>query len=436
MGFATALSGLGAASVDLQVTGNNIANVNTIGFKESRAEFADVYATSLGGVSSTQPGSGVRVTEVAQQFNQGNIEFTQNSLDLAISGNGFFTLAADANASQPTTFTRNGAFQLDKDGNIVTDQGDFLMGYRPNGDKLSDGFSQGVFTTLVIDTSQGLPSATTEASTVLNLDSREVIPTATPLDPLNSSTYNATTSVNIFNSQGNSHIATTYFVKTGANQWDTFLYLDDRGISPAIAPATAATVEASGAVPTATPMQYTSAGKLDFYDVAGQTSKAIGTIDLSQVDPNLNVEPLDFTLDYADSTQFSSIFSINDLQQNGLPAGNLTGIDIDDTGAVIARFSNGGVKPIGQVALARFASNQALSKIGDTNWQESAGSGPAIFGTAGSNNFGGINSAALESSNVDLSAQLVNLIIAQQAYQANAKTITTEKEITQTILNV
>ncbi len=436
MGFATALSGLTASAKDLQVTGNNIANANTTGFKESRTEFADVYASSLGGVSSTQPGSGVRVTEVAQQFNQGNIEFTSNSLDLALNGNGFFTLADNPTASTPTTFSRNGAFQLDKNGNIITDQGLFLMGYQPNGDTLDDGFSQGVFNSLVIDTSQGLPTATETVNVKLNLDSRDTLPIVTPFDPLNANSYNSTTSVTIFDSQGNSHIATTYFLKTAANNWDAFLYVDDRGVSPAVAPATDATVEALGTTPTSVPMQFTSAGKLDFFDVIGQTSKSYGAIDLSTIDPNLNVDPLDFRIDYIGSTQFSSVFSVNDLQQDGLPAGNLTGIDVNETGAVLARYSNGGTLPIGQVAVARFASNQSLAKIGDTNWQESAGSGPAIFGVAGSNNFGTISSAALEGSNVDLAAQLVHLIIAQQTYQANAQTVTSEKEITQTILNV
>ncbi|MBW6454010.1 MAG: flagellar hook-basal body complex protein, partial [Methyloprofundus sp.] len=182
MGFSTALSGLNAASKDLQVTGNNIANANTTGFKESRAEFADVYASSLGGVSKTQAGAGVRVTEVAQQFNQGNIEFTSNTLDLSLNGNGFFTLGADSKASTPTAYTRNGAFQLDKEGFVVTDQGQHLMGYAPNGDLLSDGFSQGVFEPLKIDTAQGLPTATTKAVTTLNLDSRETAPLVTPLD--------------------------------------------------------------------------------------------------------------------------------------------------------------------------------------------------------------------------------------------------------------
>jgi len=439
MGFSTALSGLNAASKDLQVTGNNIANANTTGFKESRAEFADVYASSLGGVSKTQAGAGVRVTEVAQQFNQGNIEFTANTLDLSLNGNGFFALGADSQASTPTAYTRNGAFQLDKEGFVVTDQGQYVMGYSPNGDQLSDGFSQGVFEALKIDTAQGLPTATTRATTTLNLDSREVVPLITPLDIADPNSFNSMTSITLFDSQGNTHIASTYLVKTAGNQWDSYLFVDGKGITPAPVPPPNTLVGAATVVPVGnpvpTPMEFDSSGKILFYDVAGKTSKEIGTIDLSQIDPNLIVDDLDFTMDYFGSTQFSSLFSINDLQQDGLPAGNLTGVSINDNGAVLANYSNGASKAIGQVSVARFANNQGLAKMGNTNWMESAGSGAAIYGVAGTNNFGSISSASLESSNVDLSAQLVHLIIAQQTYQANAQTITTEKTIMQTILN-
>ena len=190
MGFATALSGLKAASTSLQVTGNNIANSQTTGFKESRAEFADVYASSIGGVSKTQPGAGVRVTEVAQQFNQGNIESTQNSLDLAVSGNGFFVMAdkvnlpdpANPNAavdpSVPNAYTRNGAFQLDSSGNVVNSEGKYLLAFAPNGTNAAAGFSVGVFRPLTIDTAQGLPNATQNIGMKLNINGAASAPTS------------------------------------------------------------------------------------------------------------------------------------------------------------------------------------------------------------------------------------------------------------------
>ena len=467
MGFATALSGLKAASTSLQVTGNNIANSQTVGFKESRTEFADVYASSLGGVSKTQPGSGVKVTEVAQQFNQGNIENTQNSLDLAVSGNGFFVLADKVNLpdsnnpnaavdpSVPSAYTRNGAFQLNSVGNVVNDKGQYLLAFAPNGTTAAEGFSVGVFAPLTIDTKQGLPVATQNINMQLNINGGASSPPAPVFDPTNPLSYNNTTSITTYDIQGNAHIASTYYVKTGVNAWDAYLFLDDYGITagtPAVQgpPAVPAvpSVVAGGAVvgPPAVPgvpntpgapisMTFTASGLLATVDGAASTKVDFVAVDLSTIDPNISVAPMTFDIDYFGSTQFATPFSVNGLNQDGLPAGNLTGIDVDNTGVVFARYSNGGSKALGQVALARFQSNQALSKLGDTSWAQTSSSGAPIYGAAGDNNFGGIQSSALEGSNVDLSDQLVKLIIAQQAYQANSQTITTEKTLIQTILN-
>ncbi len=463
MGFATALSGLKAASSSLQVTGNNIANSQTTGFKESRAQFADVYASSLGGVSKTQPGSGVKVTTVAQQFNQGNIESTQNSLDLAISGNGFFVLADTVNVpdpnnpaapvdpSVPSAYTRNGAFQIKSDGNVVNEKGQYLLAFAPNGTTKAEGFSVGVFKPLTIDTAQGLPSATQSIRMKLNINGAASLPASSPFDPAEPLTYNNTTSITTYDSQGNAHIAATYFVKTASNAWDAYLFLDGFGITtggpavpPAVAPPSTVTGGGGGIPPVAglagvpgLPMKlgFTGTGLLDTVDGNVAASKVdFGLIDLSAVDPNLTVDPMAFSIDFNGSTQFSTPYSVNGLSQDGLPAGNLTGIDVDSTGVVFARYSNGGSKALGQVALARFQSPQALSKLGDTSWATTSDSGSPIYGAAGDNNFGGIQSSALEGSNVDLAEQLVKLIVQQQAYQASSQTITTEKSLLETIL--
>jgi flagellar hook protein FlgE len=465
MGFATALSGLKAASTNLQVTGNNIANSQTTGFKESRAEFADVYASSLGGVSKIQPGSGVKVTEVAQQFNQGNIESTQNSLDLAVSGNGFFVLAdtvnlpdsanpsAPVDPSVPSAYTRNGAFQLNSSGQVVNDKGQYLLAFAANGTTAEEGFSVGVFRPLTIDSAQGLPKATENINMKLNLNGAANLPTI-PFDPTEPLSYNNTTSVTTYDVQGNAHIASTYYVKTGANAWDAYFFLDDYGVTvgtPAVVgpPAVAAvpSVIAGAAVVgppvvagtpntpgTPIAMAFDSTGKLSTVDGAS-TKVDFVDVDLAGIDPNLSVDKMNFDLDFFGTTQFATPFSVNGLDQDGLPAGNLTGIDVDSTGVVFARYSNGGSKALGQVALARFQSNQSLAKLGDTTWAKTSSSGAPIYGAAGDNNFGDIQSSALEGSNVDLSEQLVKLIIAQQAYQANSQTITTEKTLIQTILN-
>ncbi len=434
MGFSIALSGLNAASKDLAVTGNNIANANTTGFKESRAEFVDVYASSISGVSKIQAGSGVRVANVAQQFNQGVLNFTDNNLDLAISGQGFFSLTADQSATEPTVFTRSGEFKLDKDGFVVNNQGDFLMAFSPNGTTVDEGFSEGVFEPLRINASQGAPGATTEITTVVNLDATQVEPTnfvsggAIPVDPTDPNTYNHTSSITIYDSQGNSHISSMYYVKDsalGANEWNSYFFIDgipfNQDGTTAVAGThtpTLLTFDLNGVLTAPDP------SKIDFDPITS-----------TDIDPTLNVADLEFSYDFGETTQFSTNFSVQDLSQNGLPAGSLTGVDITDEGVVTARFSNGGADILGKVALTRFSNPQGLSKVGDTSWKESTESGESVPGQAGVGGFGLIQSGALESSNVDLSEQLVHLIVAQQAYQANAQTITTEKTIMQTILN-
>ena len=443
MGFATALSGLNAAATSLQVIGNNIANANTTGFKESRAEFADVYNSS----SPTTPGSGVRVTEVAQQFNQGNIEATQNNLDLSLAGNGFFALGETSDSAGPTAYTRNGAFHLSPEGYVINDNGRFLLGGAPIGTKVSDGFNTGAPQAIKIDTSQGAPAATTTVDLKVNLDSRDGRPAIAfaGYDPATSAgpdvdSYNSSTSATIFDSLGNTHTLSTYFVDTTpdgnpTSTWDAYVYLDGKGLT---APSTFVTP-----VGVPIPMTFDALGNL----TSDGTGTAIGggTADdfvftnlIINPTPALGVpaDPLTFSMSPTGSTQYASDFGVNDLQQDGFASGNLTGVSVDNTGVVLARYSNGTASPLGQVILGRFTSNQRLDKIGDTTWQESVGSGTVVLGVAGGNNFGDITSSALESSNVDIAKQLVGMIVAQQAYQANAQTIQTEDEIIQRIMQI
>lgn len=416
MAFNTALSGLNAASNMLSVTGNNVANANTTGFKKSRSEFADVYASSLGGVSSITPGAGVRVTNVAQQFNQGNLDFTENNLDLAISGEGFFVLGDNVDNINERVYSRAGAFHMDRDGYVVNHLGQPLLVYAPNGETVEEGFSTGVFQTLRLDSTQGLPKATSSMDMGVNLDARKTAPAATPFDPNDASSYTHSTSAMIYDSLGNTHIATSYYVKTAnPNEWQQYVYVDGQDMLGS--PAT---------------LTFDQDGKLTQVN-SSATSTQFQT---NPVSINSSAQPIQLTIDLAGSTQLGSAFSVNTLNQDGLTIGRLTGVDIDDTGIVFARFSNGGSKPLGQVAMVRFQNPQGLSKLGDTTWGESANSGVPINGVAGTSSFGSIKSGALEGSNVDLAQQLVNLIVAQQAYQANAQTISTENTITQTLLNI
>ena len=436
MAFTTALSGLNAASNNLAVTGNNIANANTTGFKKSRSEFADVYAASIGGVSATTPGSGVRVTDVAQQFNQGTLEFTDNSLDLAISGEGFFTMASSPTDLESKTYTRAGEFKLDKNGFVVDNKGQALLVYRPNGSKVSDGFSTGVLQTVQLNAAQGLPSATTKVTMQVNFDAKSVDLSGTTFDPANSSTYTSQTSSTIFDTLGKSHIQTTYFVGgaiSGGNRLvEVYNYIDGNPVDAA-APVTP--VNGIGTPPVkGETLQFDSAGQLVGPIPAGGN---LGEVQLATYTiPASSAAPLTVLMNYDNSTHLSAKFSVDALSQDGLPAGRLTGVDIDDEGVIFARFSNGGSKTLGKVALTRFPNPQGLAKLGDTLWGQSANSGEPIPGEAGANNFGVIQSGALEGSNVDLATQLVNLIVAQQSFQANSETISTEDTVIQTILNI
>ena len=436
MAFTTALSGLNAASKNIQVTGNNIANANTTGFKKSRAEFADVYAASIGGVSNTAAGSGVKVAAVAQQFQQGNIELTDNSLDMAISGDGFFVLGDTTDNIESKMYTRSGEFKLNKDGLVVNNQGHPLLAYQPNGTTVAEGFSTGVLQTLELNSTQGFPTPTSRIDMQVNLDaSNGNVKTLFPVfDPANSNTFTNQSSSTVYDSLGNAHTQTSYFVAAGVvagnREWEVYNYIDGNP------------VDVSGAVNAVTGQGGVIGEKLVF-DSLGQLiapTPAGGNLGEVQLVPspiaNSSANPLVIKMDYANSTHFSNPFSVDVLQQDGLPAGQLTGISIDETGIVFARFSNGGSTPMGKVALSRFPNPQGLQKLGDTLWAQGSASGEAIPGEAGANNFGLIQSGALEGSNVDLAAQLVNLIIAQQTYQANAETIQTEDTITQTILNI
>jgi flagellar hook protein FlgE len=419
MGFSTALSGLNAASNNLSVTGNNIANANTTGFKESRSEFVDVYTNSVAGVSKTQPGSGVRVAEVAQQFTQGNVDLTGNNLDLAINGDGFFTLAKNPADINSLAYSRAGAFGVNKDGIVTNSQGQALLAYKPNGTTVAGGFSAGVLTTVSLNTASGLPVSTTKVDLGVNLDASSPAIT-TAFNPLDSSTYTKETSATVYDSLGVSHKLTTYFVAGTATpptrDWTAHHYITDNPLAPVSVDTAPAT------------LTFDSTGKL--------TVPANGQVALAPYVTGTSAANIVTKMDYTGSTQLSSPFSIDALKQDGLAAGKLTGIAIDNDGVIFANFSNGGSTPLGKVALTRFANPQGLTNVGDTAWEQSSASGVPIPGNAGEGKFGLIQSGALEQSNVDLSKQLVNLIIAQQTYQANSQTISTENSIIQTILNI
>jgi len=404
MPFRLALSGLNAAQSDLTVTANNIANVATSGFKGSRAEFADLFASSQQGVSATAIGNGVKVANVSQQFTQGNIDFTDNSLDLALSGQGFFIL----NDGGALAYTRAGAFQVDSQGFVVNARQQRLQAYPPT---TNGQFNTGALSDIQLVTSESAPAATTAVDVTLNLPANATPPTVAVFDPANVNSYNNATSLTTYDSLGAAHTATLYFTKTtNANEWMTQLYVD------------------GNAVGTQTRLQYDSTGAL--------TDPPNGTITFPGYTPATGAAQMDMTFDFGTTTQYGGAFNVNAITQDGYTTGRLIGIDIDSTGVVQARFTNGRSTALGQVALANFANPQGLQQLGDTNWAETFGSGQALRGQAGNSGFGLVQSGALEASNVDITEQLVNMITAQRNFQANAQMISTADAITQTIINI
>ncbi|MGB4466647.1 MAG: flagellar hook protein FlgE [Azovibrio sp.] len=404
MGFNTSLSGIKAANSDLNVTANNIANVNTTGFKESRAEFADLFSTTGYGLSQNAVGAGVRVSNVAQQFSQGNVNPTGRNLDLAISGEGFFTLTENG----AKVYSRAGNFQTDANGYVVNPQGARLQVFPPN----DNGFAVGTLSDLQLLTTDSSPQQTSVANLMFTLPGDASAPTEAVFDPADANSYNHSTGgITVYDSLGVSHTQTSYFVKTAnVNQWQVYNYIDGTAAS---APAT-----------------------LTFSDGGALTSPADGKITLDPFTPSTGAGALNLTLDISGSTQYGEAFALRDARQDGYPSGKLNSISIDADGVVYARYSNNADKALGQVAMANFVNPQGLTSLGDNVWAESSTSGSARTGMPGTSDFGSIQAGALESSTVDLTEQLVNMIVAQRNFQANSQMISTQDQVTQTIINL
>ena len=404
MPFRIALSGLNAAQADLNVTANNIANTSTTGFKGSRTEFADLFAVSLQGVSSNATGNGVRVAAVSQQFAQGNIEFTDSNLDLALSGQGMFILSDNG----ALAYTRAGAFQMNRDGYVVNSMNQRLQVYPP---LAGGGFNTGGLADLQLVTTDSAPQATSNVDYILNLPASATPPPVAVFNPADPNSFNQATSLTLYDSLGATHTGTMYFVKTAtANQWTAQLSIDGTLVG------------------TPQTLQYSNTGVL--------TAPAGGLLAFPPYTPTTGAAAMNVTVDLGQSTQFGGSFSVNSVTQDGYTTGRLIGIDIDETGIVQARFTNGNSQSLGQVAVANFANPQGLQQLGNTQWAETFASGQALRGQAGNSGFGLVQSGALESANVDVTEQLVNMITAQRNFQANAQMISTADQITQTIMQI
>jgi flagellar hook protein FlgE len=419
MSFQQGLSGLNASSKNLEVIGNNIANANTFGAKAGRAEFADMYASALNGAGTTSIGIGVHLAAVAQQFTQGNIKTTENPMDLAINGAGFFQLT---DGRSPVTFTRNGQFKVDREGFIVTNTGQQLMGYGvdPMGTILP-----GMSTALQLPTGGVPPSPTTTIDIEMNLDSRKgatIQPAAPFIDFNNAETYNNATSLTVYDAKGQEVALTYYFQKEATDTWRVYATANGTTVAGAPddpQPVTTITFAADGSAPTA------PAAAVAFDIPATLNAQGAETLAMAGV-----------LLDLTEATQFGSPFGVTDLQQDGFAAGLLTGIAVEPNGIIMARYSNGQSRPAGQVEIATFRNPQGLQPIGDNAWARSFASGDPIGGVPGDGNLGVLQAGALEESNIDLTAELVEMMTAQRIYQANAQTVKTQDAVLQTLVNM
>ncbi|HUX30037.1 MAG TPA: flagellar hook protein FlgE [Thiobacillus sp.] len=404
MSFQQGLSGLNAAAKNLDVIGNNVANTGTVGFKQSQAQFADVYANSLTGAGGANIGIGTKVAQVSQQFTQGNITATNNPLDMAINGGGFFRM--DNNGE--VTYQRNGQFQLDRMGFIVNPTGAKLTGYTANA---SGALSTGAPAPLNINAADLSPQITSEVNAVVNLDSGSVEPVTIPFDMNNPTAFNNSTAVSVYDSLGNAHTLQTFYVKSAPGTWEVHASLDG---------------DAASSIGT---LSFDTNGLIDTTATTMPFSVGPLTLDTGAAD-------LSFDLDFTGSTQFGSVFSVNTLNQDGYASGRLASFNIGADGMVLGRYTNGQSAVLGQVVLANFANPNGLQPLGNNMWAETSTSGSALVGTPDSGNLGVLQSLAVEDSNVDLTAELVNLITAQRAYQANAQTIKTQDAVMQTLVNL
>ncbi|MCC6535472.1 MAG: flagellar hook protein FlgE [Burkholderiales bacterium] len=411
MAFQQGLSGLNSASKNLDVISNNVANATTVGFKGSRALFADVFANSLNGAGASQVGIGSKVAAISQEFGQGNVTSTNNPLDVAINGNGFYRISKDGTVS----FTRNGQFHLDPNGYLVNTENQRVTGYGADA-------SANIIATSPIDiqlqTADIPPLATGTFRFGANLDAGATQPTSAVFSIADPTSYNNTTSGSVYDSLGNAHVFSYYFVKTAtAGRWDVYASVDGTPIS---------NVNLGAGAGNPLVLNFDSAGALT-------TAMPITA--------NLNVgggatSPITFSLDMAGMTQFGSPFSVNALYQDGYASGRLAGLNIGADGTIKGRYTNGQSQNLAQIVLAQFANPNGLKPLGQNQWADSPDSGLPVIGTPGSGSLGVVQSSAVEDSNVDLTAELVSMITAQRVYQANAQSIKTQDEVMQTLVNL
>jgi len=419
MSFYTSLSGLQAAQTDMSVISHNIANVATNGFKKSRTDFSDVIASSLAVDPTRMVGSGVVVKQNKQQFSEGNLTTTSSSLDIAISGDGFFAVRTSG-ANPAVDYTRNGSFSVDTNRFITDAQGSFLQAYPVDQDGNVTATGSDGMQAIRLPESSGDPVATTAVGLKLNLPTSATVPAAA-FDRADASTYNNATATTIYDATGNAQTMTSYYVKQPGvagstnTKWSVYTYVGNQEL---------------------TPTGGTSPQTLTFNNTGTLTAPASGTVAFEAFVPMGSSGPQTVTLGLAGSTSLSSQFSVGSRTQDGKASGQLSGVTVDENGIITASYSNGDAKKLGKVALANFNNPAGLRQLGTSYWAATGVSGSATMGAANENGFGNLMSGTLEGSNVDVTEELVALIAAQRNFQANSKALDTQNQVSQTIFNL
>lgn len=416
MSFQHGLSGLSAASTNLDVIGNNVANANTVGFKQSQAQFTDIFANSLGGSGSSQVGIGARVSTIAQSFTQGNISPTSNPLDIAINGQGFYRMDEGGVIS----YSRNGQFHVDGNGFLTNTNGANLTGYTADANGNIDASKP---TSLRLTTSDLTPQATSTFELGVNLKSGVDPAAITTFNVNDDDTFNWQTSGKIVDSLGNEHLLATYFQKSDANKWNVYATIDGK-------------VDANGA-----PEGVTLSSQALEFDGTGALILPIApisvSVDWATIDSTLGADsPMDFSFDLTTVTQYGSDFGINSIFQDGFTSGRLAGFTTAADGVIQGSYTNGQTRTLGQIVLANFVNPQGLNPIGDGRWVETPNSGQPVVGPPKTGTLGALQASAVEDANVDLTTELVKMITAQRMYQANAKSIETQDAVLQTLVNL
>lgn len=428
MSFYTSLSGLQGAQTQLSTISNNIANSETNGFKGSRVNFGDIMTTGKFLAPSHQVGSGTAITSIQQDFGQGTLQQTSSALDLAITGEGFFAVKPSL-ATTAVNYTRNGAFTVNSDRYVTDSNGAYLQVYPVDGSGTVVSSGLGSTQSLQLPLSSGDPQATGAVGLALDLpSSATIIPndpkytTANPyaFDRFDAATYNQSTNTTIYDAQGNAETMTTYYTKltsptsgTPTSTWAVHSFVGDQEIFPTgtTAPLT---------------LTFNAAGKLTAPATATTYANFTPAAGGSQ----------SVAVDYAGSTQVSGGFDVASATQDGFPTGQLQGVTVGTNGVVTASFSNGTTKALGSLVIASFTNSDGLKQDGNSTWSSTGASGDPILGQAGQLGLGEIQSGALESSNVDLTSQLVDLISAQRYFQSNSKAIETQSDLIEGIINI